>query len=80
MSPLCTRKDGMRKSRARVLGWLQMYVNALVSQEVSTGSTMLPTAPVMPLQGPRTDLERMQENADPARLLGVAAMPLTLEA
>src|SRR5262245_37436295 len=67
MGTLCTRKDRRRWSRIRVVGRLQEYVNALVAQELSAGSTMLPTAPVMPEQGLRTDLEGMQEHADAAR-------------
>jgi hypothetical protein len=61
-----------------VLGWLDMHVNALVTQEFFTGPTMLSSAPVIPEQGLRTNLEGMQENTDAARLLGSAAAPLTL--
>jgi hypothetical protein len=78
MSTLCTRKDRRRGSRVRVVGWFYVHVNALVTQEFSTGPTMLSAAPVIPEQGQRTDLERMQENTDATRLLGVAAAPLTL--
>jgi len=55
-----------------------MHVNALVAQELSTGPTMLSTAPVMPKQGRFPDLERMEEHTDPARLLGIVATPLAL--
>src|SRR5207247_9035790 len=39
---------------------------------------MLPATPSLPEQGSRPNLERMQQQADPARLRRGAAMPLTL--
>ncbi len=39
---------------------------------------MLPATPILPEQGSRPNLERMQQQADPARLRRGATMPLTL--
>src|SRR5438034_1980432 len=39
---------------------------------------MLPATPILPEQGSRPNLERMQQQADPARLRRGVAMPLTL--
>ncbi len=61
-----------------MLWWLDVHVNALIAQELSTGPAVLSTAPVMPKQGLRTDLEGMQQNTDAARLLSGAATPLAL--
>jgi hypothetical protein len=55
-----------------------MYVNPLVAQELSTGSTMLSAAPVTPIQGSRTDLERMEQNTDPAWFSRHISTPLAL--
>jgi hypothetical protein len=76
VSALGTRKDGRRWSWVKGLGWLQMHVNALVAQERSTDSAMLSTAPVMPKQGPRANLERVEQNTDPARFSSGVPAPL----
>ncbi len=53
-------------------------LNPLVAQQAHAGSAMLPATPITPEQGSRPNRERMQQQADPARLRRGAAMPLTL--
>lgn len=55
-----------------------MDINSLVTQQVHASSPMLSATPVLPEEGLRADLERMQEDADATWFLGIAAMPLTL--
>ncbi len=55
-----------------------MYLNSLVTHQVHARPPMIPTAPVIPEERRIPDNERMQEDAHLARLLGGAALPLTL--
>ena len=47
----------MRAGRA---GRFELHFEALVAQELHARASMLPTAPVLPEQGSRTDEERVQ--------------------
>ena len=55
-----------------------LYLDTLMAQQLYTHTSVVPTAPVSPEQGRRTDDERMQEHADLARLRISAAIPLAL--
>ena len=54
------------------------HFEALAAQELHTRASMLPTAPVLPEQGSRTDEERVQQHAHSTGLGGSPPMPLTL--
>lgn len=56
----------------------QTYLDALVSHEVPTGASVGSPAPIAPEQWGRTHLERMQQQADLARLCRGVAIPLAL--
>ena len=68
------RRDGWS---GRVPG-LHLDLHALVTKELHAHTSMVPTTPVTPSQGRRSDDEGMQEHAHPTRLGGGGAMPLTL--
>ena len=78
MGTLRTGKDDLRA------WWLERHslrkgdLNPLGAQEAHAGSAMLPATPILPEQGSRSNRERMQQKADPARLRRGAAMPLAL--
>ena len=70
MRPLSTREDGRRWCWLR-LGLLKRHVHPLVAQELHAGTPMRSTTPITPEQRSGANRERMQEQADPARLGGV---------
>jgi hypothetical protein len=89
--PLDPRKAGMgalgtgERSRRDVWsdgGWahapLHLNLDALGTNEVDTGTSMLSSAPVLPEKRLPSDSERMQQDAHLARLRGCATLPLTL--
>ncbi len=61
-------------------GWahapLHLNLDALGTNEVDTGTSMLSSAPVLPEKRLLSDSERMQEHADLARLFGGVTIPL----
>ncbi len=61
-------------------GWahapLHLNLDALGTNEVDTGTSMLSSAPVLPEKRLPSDSERMQEHADLARLFGGVTIPL----
>ena len=63
-------------------GWahapLHLNLDALGTNEVDTGTSMLSSAPVLPEKRLPSDSERMQEHADLARLFGGVTIPLAL--
>jgi len=89
--PLDPRKAGMgalgtgERGRRDVWsdgGWahapLHLNLDALGTNEVDTGTSMLSSAPVLPEKRLPSDSERMQKHTDLARLLGGAPIPLAL--
>ncbi len=54
------------------------HLSPLVAEQAHAGATMLPATPIFPEQGRRSRLERMQQDADLARLARFAAIPLAL--
>lgn len=89
---IASKPLGPREARVRTLrpgedrvrgGWRsggrqQAHVEALVPHELDTGTSMFSAGPILPEQWCRTDAKRLQEQADLARLRGVAAQPLAL--
>lgn len=74
-------RTGKNAFRALWLGRQSLrkcYLNPLVAQQAHASSAMLPATPILPEQRSRPNLERMQQQADPARLRRGSAMPLTL--
>ena len=80
MGTLGTGKGHGFASRASGGGRPDLHLDALLAQELYARTSVVPTAPVTPEQGCRTDDERMQEHAHLARLRSSAAIPLTLVA
>ncbi len=78
MGALRTGKKAFRALWLGRRGLPKCDLNLLVAQQTQAGSAMLPATPIFPEQGSRPHLERMQQQADPARLRCGAAMPLTL--
>ncbi|MGH9830386.1 MAG: hypothetical protein ACREDR_44840, partial [Blastocatellia bacterium] len=78
MSPLRTGKDHVRWAWRSSSGRWQAHLDALVSHELHTGASVRSPAPISPEERGRTNLERMQQHADLARLCGGVAVPLTL--
>ena len=76
MGTLRTGKDSCRALWLGRGSLRKCYLNPLVAQQAHAGSTMLPAIPILPEQGGRPNLKRMQQQADPARLLRVPAVPL----
>ena len=78
MSSLRTGQDhacwGWRSGEG---SWLT-HLDTLVSHELQTSTSVFSPAPILPEQRGGTDLERMQEDADLARLGCGAPIPLTL--
>ena len=77
MRPLRTRQ------RARTRGCLslalgQMDLHLLVSEHLHASPAMGPSAPVSPEQGSGPNLERVEQQTDPAGLCRLVAVPLTL--
>ena len=78
MSTLRTAKGYKFDSQAGGDGRPDLYLDALMAQELDACPSVGPTAPVAPEQGRRTNDERMQEYTHLARLGSSAAIPLTL--
>jgi len=57
---------------------LHLNLDALGTNEVDTGTSMLSSAPVLPEKRLPSDSERMQEQASLARLFGGVTIPLAL--
>lgn len=86
--PLCPRKPKVRtlcpgkghrpdREAARD-GRFDFDLDALMADQLDARPAMLPPTPVTPEKWRLPDHKRMQEHADLARLLGGAALPLTL--
>ena len=75
---LRTGEDHLRGARLRGGGWREADLDALLSHKPHAGTPMLSPAPIPPEEWGRTHLERMQQDADLARLGRRTAMPLTL--
>jgi hypothetical protein len=77
---VCTLGTGKRRgfdSQAGRGGRADLYLNALMAQELDARTPVEPTAPVVPEQGSRTDDKWMQEYTHLTRLACFAAIPLT---
>ena len=78
---VCTLCPGKRR---RLDGWidrdpgLHLDLHALLTKQIHACTSMVPTTPIPPGQGRRTDDEWMQQHTHPTRLGGGSAMPLTL--
>jgi hypothetical protein len=59
-------------------GRRQAHLHMLVAYELHAGTPMNSAAPIAPEERERTNLERMQQDADLARLCRRTAIPLTL--
>ena len=78
MGTLCTGKRLRLVVQAGRGGRPDLELDALITQELDAGSSVGPTTPVMPKQWCLADSQWMQQDADLARFLGGAALPLTL--
>src|SRR6266567_995396 len=78
MGALRTGKDSHRVVWLGRRGLRKRDLTPLVAQQAHAGSAMLPATPITPEQGSRPNLQRMQQQADPARLRRGVAMPLAL--
>ena len=78
MGALGTRKDDHRAVWLGRRALRQGDLHLLLAEQAHAGSTMLSATPILPEQGSRPNLERMQQQADPARLRRGVAMPLAL--
>lgn len=76
--PLRPRKD--RRSRAALAGWTLGLpdLNLLITNQLHTGSPMLPAAPVLPEERRSCDREGMQQDTDLPWLCSGSAIPLAL--
>src|SRR5207302_7447569 len=75
---LLARKDHFRFAWQGCGGGRQAHLDALVSQELHTGASVLSAAPIPPEQWRGANPERMQQYTDPTRLRSCFPVPLTL--
>ena len=75
---LRTGEDHFREAGRSCGRRWQAHLDALVSHELHAGASMRSPAPIVPEQGSRTHLERMQQHTDLTRLCRRTAIPLTL--
>jgi hypothetical protein len=78
MCSLRTGEDHGRGARPCGDGWREADLEVLMSHELHAGPSMLSAAPILPEQGSRTHLPRMQQDTDLPRFRSGAAIPLTL--
>ncbi len=78
MGPLQARKHWRRRGEGRFSRGFQVDLHSLVTHQLHACPPMSPTTPVSPEERRIPDDERMQEDAHLTRLLGGAALPLTL--
>ncbi len=78
MCPLRSREDGRQCCGRHRSSRRQVDLHTLAAQELHAGAAMLSAGPVLPEQGVRADLERMQQETHPARMPGCVSVPLTL--
>src|SRR5258708_61165 len=78
MCPLGTGKGRRLDGQASGGGRSDLYLDALMAQQLHARTSVVPTAPVTPEHRFRPDDERMQEHTHLARLGGGVAIPLTL--
>jgi hypothetical protein len=78
MGALGTRKDDHRAVWLGRHALRQGDLHLLLAEQAHAGSTMLSATPILPEQGSRPHLERMEQDTDLAWLLGGTALPLTL--
>lgn len=78
MRALCAGQDHFRFAWRSGGRRQQAQLDALVSHELQTGAPVFSPAPIPPEQRGRTNLERMQQHADLARLCSGVAIPLAL--
>jgi hypothetical protein len=78
MRALCAGKDHFRFAWRNDGRRRQAHLDVLVTQELHTGTSMHSPAPVSPEKWRIPDGQGMQQDADLARFLGGAALPLTL--
>lgn len=78
MGALRPRTD--RRSGIALAGWSLRLpdLDVLIPHQLHTGSSMLPTAPVLPEERRCCDREGMQQNTDLARFCSGSAIPLAL--
>ncbi len=74
----CPRKYWRRRDRGKQTARCHLNIHPLMVQQIHAGSSMVPSAPILPKNGLWSNHERMQEYADLARLRGGAAIPLAL--
>src|SRR5260221_12667293 len=74
----CPRKYWRRRERGKQKARCHLNVPPLMGQQIHAGSSMVPSAPILPKNGLWSNHERMQEYAYLARLRGGAAIPLAL--
>ena len=78
MGTLCAGQGLQFVVQAARGGRPELDLDALITQELDAGSSVDPTTPIMPEQWRLPDSHWMQQDADLARFLGGAALPLTL--
>jgi len=74
----CPRKYWRRRGRGKQTARCHLNIHPLMVQQIHAGSSMVPSAPILPKNGLWSNHERMQEYAYLARLRGGAAIPLAL--
>ena len=77
MGTRCTGKRQRLDVWAGSIGRLNLYLYALLAQQLPARPSMHPTAPISPEQWPLTSHERMEQQTHPAGFLAGAAVPLT---
>ena len=77
---LCARQDHVCDGWRSGGRWRQAHLQALVAHELHAGTPICSPAPIAPEERGSAHLERMQQDADLARLCGGMAIPLTLVA